>query len=193
MSRRDHTIRERSDMTATALVRRERPDDADAIRRVHNAAFGTDVDTSTAEARLVDDLRSGEGWIPALSLVAEVDGAVVGHVVATRGRLERGGSTLPVRTLGIGPVGVLPAHQQLRLGSSMMYALLGAALALDEEVACLLGSDYYRRFGFVISSTVGITPPVPGWAQHFQALVLDPTRLGEGGTFRYAEAFDRLP
>jgi putative acetyltransferase len=180
-------------MPATALVRRERPDDIDAIRRVHNAAFGADVDTPIAEAQLVDDLRAGEGWIPALSLVAEVEGAVVGHLVATRARLERDGSTLPVRTIGIGPVGVLPAHQQLRLGSSMVYALVGAAQALGEEVACLLGSDYYRRFGFVNSSTVGIVPPVAGWAPHFQALVLDGSRLGEGGTFRYAEAFDRLP
>jgi putative acetyltransferase len=180
-------------MASTILIRRERPDDIDAIRRVHNAAFGTDADTVTVESRLVDDLRSGPSWIPALSLVAEVDGAVVGHVLATRGRLDREASAPPIRVVGIAPVGVLPEVQHLRIGSSLMYALVGAVQALGEEVACLLGSPaYYERFGFVVSSTVGIAPPVPGWAPHFQALVFDATRLDGGGTFHYDEAFDRM-
>jgi putative acetyltransferase len=52
------------------------------------------------EARLLDELRLCDGWLPALSIVAEIDGAVVGHVVTTRGFV----GDAPV--LGLGPIGV---------------------------------------------------------------------------------------
>jgi len=55
------------------IVRRERPVDRDDIRRVHDAAFPT-----TLESGLLDALRADPGWLPRLSLVALVDGAVVG-------------------------------------------------------------------------------------------------------------------
>jgi hypothetical protein len=67
------------------LVRRECPDDIDAIRTVTCRAFDGMPYSSSSESRLVDALRSDPGWIPALSLVADVDRAVVGHVVCTRG------------------------------------------------------------------------------------------------------------
>jgi putative acetyltransferase len=81
-------------------VRPEGPADAAAIRAVHRAAFGGG---EPAEAVLVDALRADAGWLPGLSLVAVGDGYVVGHVVATRARLD----DLPA--LGVGPLGVLPA------------------------------------------------------------------------------------
>ena len=72
------------------LIRRETPADADAIRAVHSAAFAKadGGDGVPVEATLVDALRADEGWLPAYSLVAtDSDGQVVGHVVATRGRV----------------------------------------------------------------------------------------------------------
>lgn len=169
------------------VVRREAPADVDAIREVHDAAFG-----GTWESRLVDTLRGTTSWIPALSLVAEVGGAVVGHVLVSRGHLLRDGRATPVRALGLAPLGVLPHHQGLRIGSSLMYAAVGAAEALDEQVVCLLGNPaYYSRFGFVLASEVGITAPVPDWTPHFQTLVLSAGRGAHvDGEFRYDPAFD---
>ena len=63
------------------VIRKEGTHDADAIRRVHRAAFGG---ADPVEVGLVDALRADVGWLPHLSLVAVRDGAVVGHVVATR-------------------------------------------------------------------------------------------------------------
>jgi predicted N-acetyltransferase YhbS len=71
-----------------------------------------------------------------------------------------------------------------------MYALLGAAQARDETVVGLLGEPaYYRRFGFVVATDVGIAAPDPAWGRHLQVLVLAgrPT-----GTFRYARPFDEF-
>ena len=171
------------------IVRRERPADHDAVRAVHRAAFrppGTTGD-DVVEARLTDELREDVGFLPHLSLVALDGDQVVGHVLATRGRLE----PLGAPALGLGPLGVRPDVQGRGIGTVLVHALLAVAEAADERLVALLGAPgYYRRFGFVRSVDLGVAPPDPAWAEHFQA-----RRLGgppQSGTFRYAEPFDRL-
>ena len=176
------------------LVRREAAADIDAIRAVHSAAFAPAPPSreappaTTAEARLVDQLRAGDAWLPALSLVAtDPDGQVVGHVVCTRGRV----AGAPV-ALGLGPLGVLPAWQGRGVGSALMYAVLGAAEALDEPLVVLLGhKDYYPRFGFRPAMEYGVTPPVPEWrTEYFQALPLSAYQPTIRGEFTYPEPFN---
>ena len=179
----------------TMAVRRERPADHAAVRELHRAAFRADPVSGTVrapadvpEARLVDELREDAGFLPHLSLVAvDDDAAVIGHAIATRGWLE----PLGVPVLGLGPVGVLPAAQGRGAGTVLVHALLVLAEATDERLVALLGSPaYYRRFGFVPASEVGVASPDPASGEHFQA-----RRLGQvpsGTTFRYAEPFSRL-
>jgi len=165
------------------IVRRERPSDHAAVHALHLAAFGPSV----VEAQLTDELREDAGFLPHLSLVA-VDGeAVVGHVIGTRGWVEPLGNA----ALGIGPVGVHPDHQRSGVGTVLVHALLAVAEAAGERLAALLGSpDYYRRFGFVPSTELGLAAPDPAWGEHFQARLLSGTPLP--GTFRYADPFTRL-
>jgi putative acetyltransferase len=73
----------------------------------------------------------------------------------------------------------------------LVHALLAVAEAAGERLAALLGSpDYYRRFGFVPSTEVGVAPPDPAWGEHFMARRLAGPRVE--GRFRYAQPFDRL-
>jgi putative acetyltransferase len=163
-------------------VRRERADDVDAIHAVHEAAFGRSV-----EADLVRALRADEGWLPALSLVAEVGGRVAGHVVCTRGYVDGA----PV--LGLGPLGVAPARQRTGIGGALMHAVLGAADALDEPAVVLLGhKDYYPRFGFRPAASLGIRPPVAEWGDHFQVRPLTAYTAASRGEFAYAAPFRDL-
>lgn len=172
------------------IVRRERPGDEAAARAVQAAAFGAqagDGGDEPEEARLLDALRRCEGWLPALSWVAETDGQVVGHNVCTRGHVGE------VSCLGLGPIGVDPAGQRAGVGSALMHAMIGAADALGEPLIALLGSpDYYRRFGFVPSTELGIEPPDPAWGIHFQVLTLSAWKPSIRGVFRYASPFDEL-
>ncbi|MFJ9391293.1 GNAT family N-acetyltransferase [Nocardioides sp. NPDC101246] len=177
------------------LIRRERLEDVADIRAVTAAAFSgvehsappVEPDGAPGEATLVGWLREDPGWVPELSLVAEADGEIVGHVVATRGELA-GRSAL-----GLGPVSVSPARQRDGVGSALMHAVLGAADALGEPVVVLLGSpDYYGRFGFVPASSLGIEAPEPAWGDYFQARPLAAYEPGLRGPFRYAAPFDRL-
>ena len=165
------------------IVRRERPADHDAVCALHTAAFRP----SPVEARLTDELREDVGFLPHLSLVAEDDGWLLGHVIATRGWLEPLG--MPV--LGLGPLGVHPDAQGRGIGTALMHALIAVAEACDERLVALLGAPgYYRRFGFVRSTELGVAPPQAAWGVHFQARQLSGPRLT--GTFRYADPFGRL-
>ncbi len=170
------------------IVRRERPADEAAARRVQVEAFSSADGGEPVEADLLDELRVDPGWIPELSLVAVTDGQVVGHVVCTRGRLGDHG----VPAVGLGPIGVLPAAQGDGIGSALVHAVVAVAEARGEAVVALLGDPgYYGRFGFVPAAEHGVEAPDPGWGVHFQVRVLDPD-AAVAGSFTYAEPFGRL-
>lgn len=173
------------------LVRRERADDEAGSRAVQAAAFDQGSGEAV-EARLLDGLRSCDGWLPALSWVAEREGVIVGHNVATRGFVEREGAE-PVACVGLGPIGVEPELQDLGIGSRLMGTLIGAADATGEPLIALLGNPaYYRRFGFVAATELGIEAPDPAWGPYFQALPLTAWSASMTGRFHYAAPFDNL-
>ena len=169
------------------LIRRETPQDVDAISAVITAAFRRQRDApEPPETALVSRLRADVGWLPALSLVAVTDDAVSGHVVCTRGFVD----DTPAR--GLGPISVLPDRQRGGVGDALMHSVLGAADASGEPLVALLGDPaFYQRFGFVAASK-GIAAPDPAWGNHFQARVLSSVPRGLTGTFRYASPFAEL-
>lgn len=176
------------------IIRREAPGDVEVIRAVTAAAF-TGVEHSAppvepggdpGEATLVGRLRRDAGWIAQLSLVAEQDGVVVGHVVATRARVGE------APALGLGPLSVAPQEQGAGVGTALMHAVIAAADARDEALIGLLGEPgYYRRFGFTPAVPMGVVPQDPSWGDFFQVRTLS-TYRGQVGSFRYAEPFSRL-
>jgi putative acetyltransferase len=172
------------------LIRRENPGDVDAIRGIARAAFMHPGRTSILppEAGLIDELRSSDYFLPALSLVAVNSHAdVVGHVLCTRGRVD----SAPV--LALGPLAVHPDQQRSGVGLALMHAILGAAEALDEPLVGVLGDPgYYSRFGFRPSEEYEIKPPVPEWRAYFQIRALAGYSPLVHGTFTYPEPFHRL-
>lgn len=163
------------------MIRRESPNDADAARAIQQAAFEQDT-----EADLATALRAGGHCIDELCLVAEIDGAVVGHVVCTRGSIDGRPS------VGLGPIGVRPDLQHQGIGLALMHAVIGAADALGESEIALLGNpDYYSRFGFVAATDIAIESPDLAWGAAFQARSLSAFNPA-GGRFTYAEPFDNL-
>ncbi len=171
------------------IIRRETPSDAPAIHAVHTSAFAdTAPDGATpVEAGLVDTLRAGDAWLPALSLVGMNGDELVGHVVCTRAHVDG----RPV--LALGPIGVRADRQRDGVGGALMHAVLGAADALDEPVVVLLGhTTYYPRFGFVPAADLGITPPVAEWEPHFMARPLTAYGPTLRGAFVYPEPFMTL-
>jgi putative acetyltransferase len=163
------------------VLRPESPSDTGAIRAVHVASFPTD-----AEARLVELLRDGGGLV--VSLVAEVDGGVVGHVAFSPVRVD--GAPVGV---GLAPLGVLPTHRRRGIAARLVQEGLVACREAGYGWAVVLGDPaYYVRFGFRPASSWGLEDEYGGRSA-FQALELEPGGLPpDPGVVRYAPEFARL-
>ena len=166
------------------IIRLEGPDDAPSIRRVNELAF-----EGRAEAGIVDRLRAAGG--PQLSLVAEDDGAIVGHILFSPAAIRSTG--LEVVGMGLAPMAVLPDRQRQGIGS----LLVEKGLQLLRERSCpfviVLGHPaYYPRFGFVPASRHDLRCQWAGIPDEaFLVLVLDPNIMQDvSGIVRYADEFD---
>ena len=130
-------------------VRAESPSDVSAIRSVHDQAFG-----GPYESRLVEMLRRAGRMV--LSLVAVAGDDVVGHVVFSPVTVEPPSPDL--RWVALGPIGVLPAHQGLGIGSRLVREGLDQCRTMACDGVVLMGApEYYSRFGFAQGSEWGMT------------------------------------
>ena len=168
------------------LIRTERAGDFHSIRWVHANAFRRpDSTEDPIEVELIDRLRSSSDWLPELSLVATRGDDVVGHVACSRAAVGDTG------VVAVGPIGVVPAYQRRGIGTALMEAAIAAADIAGEPLIGLLGDPtFYRRFGFVSATSIGIEPPDSTWGVAFQIRPLEACRRQIVGTFRYAPAFD---
>ena len=175
-----------NDLRDRLRLRPEEPADHEAVDAVTDAAFGA-VGGPSLERRLVAGLRTDGDLVPELTVVAEVDGEVVGHVACSRGTLDGAPS------IGLGPISVRPDLQRQGIGAALMSAVIVTADQRGEPVIVLLGDpEYYGFFRFVPASRLGIGSPGPWEDRFFQARPLQAWRPELAGPFRYAAAFDRL-
>jgi len=170
----------RMDTKSPLLIRDEQPRDREQVRKVNEAAFGR-ID----EGDLIDRLRI-EGAV-LLSLVAEVDSQIIGHILFTRMTVETAQG--PVAAVSLAPMAVLPEHQGRNIGSRLVR--LGLARLRDggERFVIVLGhKHYYPRFGFSCQKARHLASPFPPEA--FMALELFGGALeGIHGVVRYPSAF----
>jgi putative acetyltransferase len=132
-------------------IRSETEADWPAIRKVNDQAFGEPI-----ESGLVDAIRVSDRFIPELSLVAEIDGDVVGHVILSYVDIEPGAH----RVLQAGPLAVVPSHQRRGVGSALMKEAIRLADARGEPLVLIEGDPrYYERFGFKRADVSGIETP----------------------------------
>lgn len=123
-------------------IRDETPADHAAIRAVIGAAFAQAAHASGTEADIVDGLRRGGAL--AVSLVADIDGRIAGHVAASPVSIAGAGGWH-----GLGPVAVAPRDQGHGVGSALVQAALAGLRAAGSAGCVVLGDPgYYRRFGF---------------------------------------------
>lgn len=167
-------------------IRPEGPGEHLAIREVVAAAFGSPI-----EAQLVDDIRASEHFIPDLSLIADEDGAVVGHVMISYVWLEAASGR--VRIPSLSPLAVAPTHQGRGIGSGLVRAVTAVADKREEPLVVLEGSPaYYSRFGFEDCRSHGIEMKLPSWAPPEAGQVLRLTNYDSSlrGQVVYPPAFD---
>lgn len=152
------------------LVRREGATDRPAVRALVAAAFERED-----EALLVERLRPR-----ATSLVAERDGAIVGHVMTSPMR--------GVHAVGLAPLAVAAPARRCGIGAALVRGALEAARGAGWDGAFVLGDPaYYGRFGFRADLAARYDCPYGG--PHLMALALRQGALPGGGRIDYDAAF----
>ena len=125
------------------IIRPEMPKDISAIEQVTLAAFNGKSYSALTEHLIVNELRKSKALF--ISLVAEVDNRVVGHVAFSA-------VTIDVENkgwYGLGPVSVLPEFQGQGIGSKLIKTGLSLIREKGAQGCVLQGSpEYYQRFGF---------------------------------------------
>lgn len=166
------------------LIRAESEGDWTAVHALNRAVFET-----SAEADLVDALRKNAQ--PTISLVAEDDKKIVGHIMFSPVSLS---GHPDLRIMGLAPMAVSPERQGKGIGSALVRAGLERCKQLVFGAVVVLGHpEYYPRFGFSPASgcSIGCEYEVPDEA--FMMMELEPGYLrGKSGTIVYHAAFSSV-
>ncbi|MDX3128681.1 N-acetyltransferase [Streptomyces europaeiscabiei] len=169
-------------------LREELPSDRESVRDIHLRAFG---DHGLVVADLVDTLRGTITPANGLSLVAALDGQIVGHIMFTRSLLDAPRRLVEVHVLS--PLAVMPEHHKRGIGSALVRHGLKILAERAVPLVFLEGDPgYYSRFGFEPGDDLGFRKPslrIPDGA--FQALRLPEYEPWMTGTLVYAEPFWR--
>lgn len=163
-------------------IREEHHHDIAAIRDVHRRAFGQEQ-----EANIVDALRADGAAL--LSLVAAVDGRVVGHIMYSSASLDAS-----MTGAALGPMAVLPEYQRRGVGSQLVEAGNRKLKDAGCPFIVVVGHPkYYPRFGFRPASLHGITCEWDVPDDAFMVCVLDESRIeGISGLARYRHEFSSV-
>jgi len=157
------------------------PADATPVYEVHRRAFGGRPDEARIAARL-----AAAGRDP-VSLVAVAGDAVVGHVIFSPVALDGPGAHLTM--VGLGPIGVLPDHQNQGIGGRLIRRGLVDCRAAGYDAVVVLGApEYYHRFGFERASDHRLANEY-GVDDEFMVVSLGSPLSGAQATVRYASEF----
>ncbi|MBD2347201.1 GNAT family N-acetyltransferase [Anabaena subtropica] len=163
----------------------ETPSDYLAISQVNNLAFGREN-----ESQLIAAIRLSDFYIPELSLIAEIDNNVVGHIIFSY--IELAGEE-KLQVLALAPIAVHPQFQKQGIGSALIQIGLTKAEARGESLVIVLGDpQFYTRFGFIPSTTYGIESPFPVPDEFFMVKPLQKYQTKYRGKVIYPPAFHQV-
>jgi len=181
---------DRDSIAETAMhvinVRPETAEDIRAIDVVHISAFGGE-----AEARLVSALRESTTYNRELSLVAELGGRIVGHVLLTRVPLRNDGTEKHV--LALAPMSVVPSQSHRGIGSELINASINLAKEKGYGAIVVMGHpEYYKRAGFIPARDMHVSCNLPAPEDALTVRELVEGSLAGGGHVEYPELFIEL-
>jgi putative acetyltransferase len=165
-------------------IRDQKPSDASQVRHVNELAFGQRL-----EADLVERLQ--QGCTDTLSLVAEVDGSVVGHILFTPVVVQD--DARHVAGMGLAPMAVRPDRQRQGIGSQLVRRGLDILRTRGCPFVVVVGHpEYYPRFGFEPASKHGLASQWDGIPDAaFMVVILDGHAMtGVSGIAKYRDEFD---
>lgn len=167
------------------LIRQETINDYSQVYNLIKEAFATAEYADGNEQDLVAALRKNkEAFIPELSLVAEDDGKIIGHILFTK--MKVGDDTV----LALAPLSVKPEYQRQGIGTKLILEGHRIAGNLGFTHSVVLGSEtYYPRVGYLPAEKFNITIPEGFPAPNYMAIQLLPNAKSIHGAVSYAKEF----
>lgn len=166
------------------LIRKEEAKDYEIIYSVIKNAFDSAEHADGNEQDLVNALRKGTAFIPELSLVAEINGKIVGHIMFTEAKINNN------TVLALAPLSVLPEYQRKGIGTSLIKEGHKIAKELGYGYSVVLGSEeYYPKSGYLPADMFGINPPFDVPRKNFMAYKINEAAPDIYGIISYAKEF----
>lgn len=167
------------------VIRREEEIDFDFVYNLVKEAFETAEHSGGNEQDLVNSLRKSTSFVPELSLVAEKDGKIVGHIMFTEAKV--GENTV----LALAPLSVHPDYQNKGIGSALIEEGHRIAKNMKYYFSVVLGSEkYYPKFGYKKACDFGIKAPFDVPDENFMCIELNGFTEKLNGTMVYADEFN---
>jgi predicted N-acetyltransferase YhbS len=173
-------------MTSLITIREERPDDGPKITGVVERAYSAVPYSDHREHIMIDRLRGTDAYVPELSLLAEIAGETVGHILLTKAHIRNDASV--VAALALAPLSVVPEFHSRGVGRHLIRAAHERAAGLGFDTVVLVGIPaYYPQFGYERLSRYPITLPFEAPDDNCMIFQLRPGALdGLAGRVEYA-------
>lgn len=140
------------------MLRQEKEKDYPEVFKVVEQAFKNAEYSDHQEHFLVERLRKSCAFIPELSIVAEIDNKIVGHILFTKILVKNNSEIF--ESLALAPVSVIPEYQGKGIGGQLIHYGHQVAKKLGHSSVILIGHEnYYPKFGYQKTSTFGIAFP----------------------------------
>ena len=166
-------------------ITREEPSDYAEVYELNRMAFNREN-----EAKLVNLLRSSDAFVPELSIVAQLNSTVIGHLLLTKLLIQHSNDSI-TESLALAPMAVHPDYQNQGVGSKLIVYGIEKAKALNFQSIIVLGHEhYYPKFGFQPAYSWDISPPFEVPKNAFMAIELQTNALKNcSGIVIYPKAF----
>jgi predicted N-acetyltransferase YhbS len=170
-------------------LRQESSEDFEKVFRIIESAFKNEAYSDNKEQFLVKKLRSSDAFIPELSIVAEDDGKIVGHILLTKIKIKN--DQRAFESLALAPVSVMPIYQKKGIGGQLIKEAHKIAKVLGYKSIVLLGHEtYYPKFGYELARNYDIKIPFDAADENCMVIELVKDGLkGVNGVVEYAEEF----
>jgi predicted N-acetyltransferase YhbS len=166
------------------IIRNEKKEDYNEIKRINDLAFGQEN-----EGKMIEAFRKTKDYNNLLSLIAETKGKIIGHILFYPIKIKNKKEEYTV--LSLAPMAVHPEFQNKGIGSKLVKRGLEIAKELNFGIVIVVGHPkYYPRFGFTPAKNWDITLPFDVPDDVFLALELNENALKYcSGTVEYPKEF----
>lgn len=171
------------------IIRKENPEDFKAVFKLIEKAFENEQMSDHKEQFLVERLRKSNAFVPPLSMVAETEKKIVGHILLTKLKIKNEHNEF--ESLALAPISVLPEYQRNGIGGMLIKEAHGKAKELGFQSVVLVGYErYYPKFGYKQADLFGIKLPFEMPKENCMAIELTENGLENvSGMVKYPKEF----